>query len=298
MSAPKEHGSRFRTAEPFTRWKMGGDTLRISRSRTLHAVAWRLKMAGGVPRAERRSLRTFTGLEKRLVVPWQGLALIVLPALLLMGIESYSVTRTGPQIQANQALGTHTLGVTNEARALDNAVRDAESGQRGFLIAGNNAYLAAYAEGVSETKRRLGTLQMLTGDNPRQQKRIGLLQTETASKFDELHRTVDLRRNSGFEAARRIVGSRASVGLMGVIKGGVGSLIKDETILLRQHQQAFARANEKARIVSLAALALALLATIGGTVLLMSFSARQLRSSEDLRESEERFRLLVSGVKD
>src|ERR1700751_3989024 len=88
-----------------------------------------------------------------------------------------------PNLQASQALVVRTFAVIRSARGLDHAMQDAERGQRGFLITGDDAYLDPYRAGLKEAPERLRELQQLTSDNPAQQWRIGELDDQIGRKL-------------------------------------------------------------------------------------------------------------------
>ena len=50
-------------------------------------------------------------------------------------------------------------------------MKDAESGERGFLLTGDESYLAPYNSAIAALPRGLKELKDLTSDNPRQQAR-------------------------------------------------------------------------------------------------------------------------------
>jgi CHASE3 domain sensor protein len=81
---------------------------------------------------------------------WQGLALILIPSLVLIGIEVYEIARNVPELKRSQDWVAHTIEVINKTQALERAVQDAERGQRGFLITGDAANLDPYNKGVRE----------------------------------------------------------------------------------------------------------------------------------------------------
>src|ERR1700751_1025396 len=89
----------------------------------------------------------------------------------------------------------HTYEVLN---ALDNTVgqlSDAETGQRGYLLLGEDAYLEPYRTAIKKIDRTIGELKGLTSDNPNQQKRIQILEPLVGKKIAELQQTIDLRKN-------------------------------------------------------------------------------------------------------
>jgi CHASE3 domain sensor protein len=69
-----------------------------------------------------------------------ALALIVVPGLALIGLQTYQVRARAPELTQHRELIVHTFEVITTAQALATAVRDAERGQRGFLLSGERSY--------------------------------------------------------------------------------------------------------------------------------------------------------------
>jgi CHASE3 domain sensor protein len=64
-------------------------------------------------------------------------------------------------------------------RNLDGTVAqlvDAETGQRGYILTGDEAYLEPYRAATENIDQTIGQLKNLTSDNPNQQKRIQALE--------------------------------------------------------------------------------------------------------------------------
>src|SRR3954453_18917782 len=101
----------------------------------------------------------------------------------------------------------HTYQVLQQIEAVVARVIDAETGQRGYIITGNDRYLDPYRAAVTNTGTSIKELATLTLDNPRQQARLQTLNSLVRQKFDELADTVNLRRDKGFEAALAVVQS-------------------------------------------------------------------------------------------
>jgi methyl-accepting chemotaxis protein len=122
-------------------------------------------------------------------------------------------------------LVTHTHQVMERIGRLLTELDNAETGQRGYVITGDDAYLAPYLSGTAAVDATLRELRELTADNARQQQRLDQLQAPIAAKLAELKRTVDLRRTSGFEATQK------------VIIGGEGKQFMDDIRTLLQQMQ-------------------------------------------------------------
>ncbi|MBV8590032.1 MAG: CHASE3 domain-containing protein, partial [Acetobacteraceae bacterium] len=226
------------------------------------------------------------------------MALVLIPSFALLSIEVYRAASIVPNLQASQALVIRTFEVIRSARGLDHAIQDAERGQRGFLITGDDAYLEPYRAGLKEAPQRLRELQQLTSENPAQQRRIGELDTQIGRKLAEMQRTIEARQQLGFDAARRIVETDIGLDAMRTITRLIDAIIADENELLNERQAQFIEIQRRDAGFGVAAAALALAVMVLGAILLTLASLRLLRAQRSLQESEERFRLLVSGVKD
>src|SRR5437870_5820329 len=136
---------------------------------------------------------------------WQGLALILIPSVVLLGIEIFQIVRNVPELERSQERVAHTIDVMTATQALERAIQDTERGQRGFLITGDAKYLDPYKGRVQEISQYLSKLRQLTADNPEQQRRWPILEHQINIKLDELRRSIEARENQGFDAARQIV---------------------------------------------------------------------------------------------
>lgn len=99
----------------------------------------------------------------------------------------------------------HTQEVRDKLANLQSELKDAETGQRGYVITGVEDYLQPYNSAVASIYSMLADLKTLTSDNPNQQRRLDDLKPLIDGKLAELRETIDLRRNQGFEAAQKVV---------------------------------------------------------------------------------------------
>src|SRR5215470_11836786 len=95
---------------------------------------------------------------------------------------------------------THTQQVRTELADLLSLLKDAETGQRGYLITGDGylitgeeSYLEPYKGALPALKATLANVKKLTGDNSNQQRRLAAITPLIDSKLAELKQTIDLR---------------------------------------------------------------------------------------------------------
>jgi diguanylate cyclase (GGDEF)-like protein len=98
------------------------------------------------------------------------------------------------------------------------AVEDAETGQRGFLLTGNENYLAPYGAAKTGMNVRLNRLADLMKENADDLQSMQQLKALTAAKFTELELTIQKRRESGLEAALDVVNTNEGNDEMAAIR--------------------------------------------------------------------------------
>jgi signal transduction histidine kinase len=94
--------------------------------------------------------------------------------------------------------------LANSAAALSH-LQDAETGQRGFLISGDDAYLEPFRNGRDSVGIELSRLQTLTSDNDRQQMLLKQLVPIATLRLDWLDSTIVLRRRGDAIGAATLV---------------------------------------------------------------------------------------------
>jgi len=80
-------------------------------------------------------------------------------------------------------------------------MKDAETGERGFLITGDDRYLEPYNDATKNIGQELANADILRLGKTSLKDSFALLQQSIASKFAEMRQAIDLRRELGPEAA-------------------------------------------------------------------------------------------------
>ena len=122
--------------------------------------------------------------------------------LLLVGVESYRDTIRVAEAAAARKHSFEVRGLLSDVAA---RLVDAETGQRGFLLTGDDAYLEPYHAAMKSIDQVLVELKNSTADNPVQRKHLPELEQLIGKKLAELQRTIDLRKQNGLAAANAIV---------------------------------------------------------------------------------------------
>jgi signal transduction histidine kinase/response regulator RpfG family c-di-GMP phosphodiesterase/CHASE3 domain sensor protein len=121
---------------------------------------------------------------------------------LLSGFNAYRNTlalREGMR----QVENTHTVIVSLEN--VLSFMKDAETGQRGYLITGSEDYLRPYFNARTGMDAELVRLRKVSGDNAIHRDLLPKVEILISAKFGELEETIQLRRERGFEPALAVV---------------------------------------------------------------------------------------------
>jgi len=126
----------------------------------------------------------------------------------------------------------HTYEVINNLVELFSTLKDAETGQRGYLITGQSDYLGPYHNALKKIDILTRASRAMTVDNEKQQRNFDLLEPLIAEKLNELAEVLNALRDSGFETARAIVLTNTGKETMDKIRVLVADMQTEEQQLL------------------------------------------------------------------
>ena len=111
-------------------------------------------------------------------------------------------------------------------------MKDAETGQRGYLLTRRKEYLEPYESGIKSATTAFRNLKNLTSDNERQQKRLVLVHQLMNEKLDELADTITKVNEGDPDAALSIVNSDIGKDFMDQIRTIIHQFTAEEQSLL------------------------------------------------------------------
>ena len=163
--------------------------------------------------------------------------------LLLLGIGAEGYRSITSLTNTNQLI-THTYKVLEDVAEVLSLVKDAETGQRGYIITADEAFLEQYQTGVAGVSTVVKDLRQLTSDNASQQKRIDEAEPLIAAKLAELKYTIDIRRKGNLEESAKFVRVGEGKKIMDDLRRILDQMDHEERDLLKQ------RADEVAAVAS------------------------------------------------
>jgi signal transduction histidine kinase len=152
--------------------------------------------------------------------------------------------------EADREWVTHTLHVVEKLQAVRIDITQAETGQRGYMLTGQDRYLELCEAGVTQVRLDLKELPDLTADNPREQQAILQLDSLITSRLAELDDGIEVRKRSGLLAGVEAV-TRANNGekWMGQIAAQIGEMRDTEADLLSSRLETAAASTRKIKVV-------------------------------------------------
>ncbi|AKJ06726.1 Two-component hybrid sensor and regulator [Archangium gephyra] len=207
-----------------------------------------------------------------------ALAVLLIAALFL---------RSTRQLAWSSGRVTHTLDVINEAEQLLSLMKDAETGQRGYLLTRERHFLAPYEDARRYIQPSLERLRALTSDEPHQRQRLDAMESLIQRKLALIERTLRLEQEGQYAAALESVHSGEGKRLMDALRVHERELRQEAEGRLARENAQLAEASRSADVLVLSGSGF-LLAFIG---LSAGSFLRDLRSRE--REEAEREALLA-----
>ena len=229
-------------------------------------------------------------------------------------------------------MGLHLLALSESSNLVERSLKvehkldetlsmvvDAETGPRGYVITGNKVFLEPYFAAISSTNGlgpHIQELRRLTFDRPQQQQQLDKIEALVSVKLDFMKKVIEERRIGGFEVAKALI--LTDIGRKVMVD------LRRELRQMHNYESAYLQKLSNDAVRNLRNTFIAMAAGFGSGVLLLLFSFivviqevnkrkraeeelhqlnRELNERiekrvEELRKSEEVFRLMVESVKD
>ncbi|OKH52207.1 ATPase [Calothrix sp. HK-06] len=182
----------------------------------------------------------------------------------------------------------------NSLQQLFLVINDAETGQRGYILTGQNIYLEPYRTAQVKIEQEIKELKSLVIDSRYQKKQIETLESLITKKLAELKQTIELRQNKGFGASLQVVQTNQGKNLMDDIRELLLKMENEQRQELNKESQAAQTSARK----SFLTLAIAIILSFIIIVTLYYFVYREITERKLAEESLNKERNFISAVLD
>src|SRR5262249_18234104 len=211
--------------------------------------------------------------------------------LLFLSINAVVSQRSTRRLIQNEQLVAHTHEVLANLDRTLALLTEAESGQRGFILTGDEIYLTNYNEDLRQIPPQLQQLKQLMVDNNNQQQQLARLEEEVDARMRTLNEVLAIARTHGLQAASRAIDTNRGRELMAEARRTVTEMQNEEQRLLeiraRESRSSAVRTLLTFRAVNL--ITIVLVAAI--YVLLRRYIEYQQAATNELKRKETALRI-------
>lgn len=220
---------------------------------------------------------------------------LTLAVLLINALLSSEATRT---LIKNDQLVRHTYQAINELEVVRSTLKDAETGERGYIITGLDEYLAPYEVAVAQIDRHIDTLKELTVDNPTQQARIPALQSKVRDRVESLKAGIELRRRGETEEANQLILSGVGKRMMDDLRQFINNMEADENALLTERTEESRKSQRNTVLTFIVANLVAFTVLLGTWVIIIDGVKARRRAQDALSQQRHLLQVTLSSIAD
>jgi PAS domain S-box-containing protein len=192
------------------------------------------------------------------------------------------------RVYDNERLVSYSYDVKSALDDLLSAITDAETGQRGFLITGDDRYLEPYQRGTVRVHDALEHLASLATKDSLRPQHVAELRPIIDQKLQELAQTVQLRRSEGFDAAQRIVRTNVGKATMDRIRAILIEMDRNEDAMLSIRRRQSVASFQTALIAETV--------VVAGAIVLLAFLGSASRRRQAEAAAQERLALRLAAI--
>ncbi len=192
----------------------------------------------------------------------------------------------------------HSEQVQSALEQVLTSAAEAETGQRGYIITGNERYLDPFKSAEQRIDAEVSSLAQLTRDNGDQEAEVPRLQRFIVQKLDEMRLTIAVRKENGDDAARALVLTDRGRVAMDSLHAVVDRMESRERATIAEKTADYKHSRDWALSAGLAAgLTALVLVTAFVTLQQRSFRSRAV-AADELFEQKELFRTTLASIGD
>ncbi len=215
--------------------------------------------------------------------------LVILTAIVAVRSALIETMRVDNQVAAQ------ALAFERRVVGLLGLVQDAETGQRGYLLTSEPAYLEPYSHALETLPAEIEALRGMASGNDRRTRAVGELEATIDTKLAELARTLQVHDSGDTAGALALVRMDTGKALMDRIRQTIDELRREENATMAAMTSAAERTETLLRYGSIAALAAVLLIAIIGAATARRLMREALSAHAGMVASNEALRKEIAA---
>jgi signal transduction histidine kinase/DNA-binding response OmpR family regulator/CHASE3 domain sensor protein len=188
----------------------------------------------------------------------------------------------------SDAWETHTYEVINKIQDIELEIVNAETGLRGYIITGNDAFLVPYNDNLKHILPSVATLRKLVKDNKSQTSRMDSLEYYVKLKVQRMGANLSLYKNYGTKSPQLLLNTEQGRRYKAKISKVMTQLVTEEKQLLKERTKT--TSNDLRRTIAI--VIISSLTIFGLVIYLLTLIRKtfdfQKRTEEQVKERNER----------
>ena len=219
----------------------------------------------------------------------------VLLVVLLLASNSFVSYQNFRRVLDNDRLVTRSREILIELQGALSSMQDAEAGQRGYIISGQEEYLEPYESGITSIQGHLTGLREFARA-PSVGGHLPTLERQVEARLDSLRENIAIRRGRGFEDARAKTLTGVGKKRMDALRDTIAAMQAEETAVLHR-READSTQSGRTALLALGVSALATLGLLAAIALVVRRAAAQReQAAQEAEMSSERLAAIVDST--
>jgi diguanylate cyclase (GGDEF)-like protein/PAS domain S-box-containing protein len=192
----------------------------------------------------------------------------------------------------------HTIAVREAISATVTLLVDAETGQRGYLLTGDQAFLQPLEGAQKKIEARIRTLRDVTRGDAQQEPIVRRIENLAGEKLAFVEETITLKKRGDDKAPIAMLREGRGKRIMDAIRNEANVMLEREQKSLDARHEATRIAQRRTSVALLGGLGTALILVLGGLAMVRRDMEEARLASLKMSESERTFRLLADNASD
>lgn len=205
-----------------------------------------------------------------------------LPLVIALALSAFLTYEYNAALRQGHVMVEHSMKALAAMDRVLSLLQDAETGQRGYIITGEKAYLAPYEQARDAVAGAIGDLDALVDKNAAQHEAVTEIRTAAGRKLEELAATIVLRDGAGLPAAREAMLRDDGRAEMDRIRSLLAGMKEREHAILNDAADSVSDKNQRIILVTVIALGISLLGRLASALITLrgTFASRAARQED------------------